>query len=152
MILTLSTTLHIQQLEPSFGISGSCIEWISSYLSNRSSVVSINNSHSTSYFLPFGILQDSVLGPLLFIPHSSKLPRISSSFFLQSQLYADDSYILTLFPNNELSSAISEIPSCIGKIISWIDPMFFKLNPSKNSVQVSGFARACMAVTLIFFV
>ena len=55
-------------------------------------MVSINNFYSAPSSFPFGAPQGSVLGPLLFILHTSEHPRIISSFFLQSQLYADDSY------------------------------------------------------------
>ena len=68
-------SLLIQQLETSFAISGSYLEWISSYLSNRSSVVSISNFYSTHSFFPFGVLQGSVHGPLLFNLHTSKIAR-----------------------------------------------------------------------------
>ena len=89
-----------------------------SFLANRSSVVSTNNSHSTLSSFPFGVPQNSVLGLLLFILYTSELPKIISSFSLQSQLYADDSYIFTPLLKYELSSTISRISSCIGKIIS----------------------------------
>ena len=83
--------LLIQQLETSFRIPGSFLVWMFFYLSNRISVVSIKNSHSTLSSFPFGVYQGFVLGPLFFILHISELPRIISSFSLQSQLYADDS-------------------------------------------------------------
>ena len=47
----------IQQLENFFGISGFCLKWISSNISNWSFVVSINNSHSTPSSFPFGVSQ-----------------------------------------------------------------------------------------------
>ena len=94
---TVDHSLLIQQFETSFGISGSCLKWISSHFSSRSFVVSINNFYSTPSFFPFGVLQCSVLGPLLFILYTSELPKIISSFFLQSQLYAEDSSISTSF-------------------------------------------------------
>ena len=115
---TVDHSLLIQQLETSFGISGSCLKRISSYLSNRSSVVSRNNSHSPPSSFLFGVPQASVLGPLLFILHTSELPRIISSFSLQSQLHADDSYIFTSFPKYELSSTICKMSYCIGETIS----------------------------------
>ena len=62
---TVDHSMLIQQLETSFGISGTCLKWISSYLSNKNSAVSINNSHSTSCF-PFGVFEVSVLGLFLY--------------------------------------------------------------------------------------
>ena len=94
-------------------------------------MVSINNSHSNLSSFPFGVPQGSVLGPLLFILYFHELSRSISSFSLQSQLSADDSYICISFPKYKLFSAISKFSSFIGKIISWSDSMFLKLNPSK---------------------
>ena len=135
LLSTLLTTSYLfsnsKQLETSFGMSGSCLKWIFFYLSNRSSVVSLNNSYFSPFSFPFGVFQKSVLGPLLFILYTSGLSRIISSFSLQSHLYADDSYIFTSFPKYELSSTISKISPCFGKIIFWSDSMFLKLNPSK---------------------
>ena len=68
------------------------------YLSNRSSVVSINNSHSTSPSFPFGVSQGSVLG-FLFILYNSELPKVIPLFSFQSAFHADDSYIFTSFPD-----------------------------------------------------
>ena len=81
-IESLSNSLVIQQLETSIGISGFFLKWIPSYLSNRSSVVFVNNSYSTFSSFPFGVLQASVFGSLLFILHTSVLPKIIPSFSL----------------------------------------------------------------------
>ena len=76
------------------------------YLPNRSFVVFMNNYHSTLPSFLFGVVQVSVPGPLLFILYTFELSRMISSFSLQSQLYADDSYIFTSFPLVDLSSTV----------------------------------------------
>ena len=48
-------SLLIQQLGTSLGSSGFCSKLISSHLSNKSSIVSINKSHSIFSFFPFGV-------------------------------------------------------------------------------------------------
>ena len=93
---TVGHSLLIQQVETSFGISGFCFKWISSYHSNSSSVVFINNSHSTFSSFLFGILQGSVLSPPLCSLYTSKLSKIISQLFHQIQLYADDLHLYSI--------------------------------------------------------
>ena len=59
---TVDHSLLLQHLNPSFGISGSSLSWFISYLSNRSSTVSINNSSSSplcSFWCSSGIFSRS---------------------------------------------------------------------------------------------
>ena len=114
-------SLLLQQLENSFGLSGSCLRWVSSYLSIRYSDFFLNNLYSSPSFFAFGVPQGSILGPFLLILCTSELPRITSIFSFQNQHYADKCYIFTSFLDSHLSSTISNIPSCIEKIISWCD-------------------------------
>ena len=48
-------------------IRGLANEWFKSYLSNRKQYVSINGYDSNLADIKFGVLQGSVLGPLLFL-------------------------------------------------------------------------------------
>ena len=92
-----------------FGISGFSLSCVTSYLSNRSSAVSINNSSSSPLSVPFGVFQRSVLGPLFFILYTSHLPCLMGSFSFQSQLLADDTYIFSSFPLSSLSSTLDRL-------------------------------------------
>ena len=83
---TVDHSLLLQHLNSSFGISGFSLSWLTSPLFNRSSTVSINNS-SSLLSVSFGVLQGSVLGPLLFILYTSHLPSlIEVSFFLMTPI------------------------------------------------------------------
>ena len=136
---TVDHSLLIQQLETSFGIFTSCLKWIFFHLFNRSSVVSMNNSHSTPFSFIWCLSGFCSRSSFLFL--RLELLRIISSLSLQSQLYADDFHIFTSFPKYELSSAISKM-SCIGKISFWSDSLFLKLNHSNlDSIYLSEFSR-----------
>lgn len=50
-----------------YGISGTKLEWFSSYLCDRLQVVRINGIFSQEFFSTSGVPQDSHLGPLLFL-------------------------------------------------------------------------------------
>ena len=54
-----------QRLEYTFGISGSALAWIKSYLGNSSQQVAIGSALSDSRALTIGVPQGSVLGPRL---------------------------------------------------------------------------------------
>ena len=135
---TVDHSLLLQHLNSSFVISGSSLSWPTSYLSNRFSAVSINNFSSSPLSFPFGVLQGSFIGPLLYILYTSHLPCLIESFSFQSQLFADDIYIFSFFPLSSLSSTLARLSLCLSSILSWGDRMHLKLNYSKfNFIYLS---------------
>ena len=58
-----------------YGIKGKANEWFCSYLSNRSQFVSINGFDSEPKTVGIGVLQGSVLGPLLFLIYINDLHK-----------------------------------------------------------------------------
>ena len=73
-----------------YGICGKTAAWIKAFLSNRSQVVSVNGSHSSSRPVPSGVPQGSVLGPVLFLLYINDITEHIQSTM---RLFADDSII-----------------------------------------------------------
>ena len=63
---TIDHHILLSRLQAIFGVSGSAIGWISSYLTDRVQRVVVGHSQSENTSLSTGVLQGSVLGPLLF--------------------------------------------------------------------------------------
>src|SRR3954464_13522456 len=70
---TIDHNILLSRLTSNFGVSGSALSLISSYLSNRSQSVSIQSHVSPSAPISTGVPQGSVLGPLLFCLYTTPL-------------------------------------------------------------------------------
>ena len=87
---TVDHYILLRQLKISLAYGGAVLEWFSSYLTRRSQQVSVDNVMAKSVFLDYGVLQNSVLDPVLFLLYTSDLVELVHSFGLLAHAYADD--------------------------------------------------------------
>ena len=101
-----------------YGISGTCLSWFCSYLSNRRQSVVIANRISPTKELHYGVPQGSVLGPILFVLYIQPLSNIIKQHSLSVHLLADEIQINTSILPQHVHSAISsvEMMSNIGRL------------------------------------
>ena len=78
---TVDDDIMIRPLEMSFGITGTALQWLRSYLSGHSQHVIVNGEQLESLDLPFGVPQGSCLGPLRFTLNSSKFFHVTKTSF-----------------------------------------------------------------------
>ena len=73
-----------------YGIRGQTLDWIRSFLDNRTQAVSVNGTHSSWGKVSSGVPQGSVLGPALFLLYINDIQdHIQSTM----RLFADDSIV-----------------------------------------------------------
>ena len=142
----------LDRLQFDFGISGSALNWIESYLSNRTQRIYIDGVLSSNFNLKFGVPQGSCLGPLLFSLYASKLFNIVESHLPNSHCYADDTQLYIAFRSGndlEETAAITAMESCIADISQWMHSDKLKLNSDKTECLLIGTRQQLQKVSNI---
>jgi hypothetical protein len=125
----------LQRLHISFGLSGTVLDWFSSFLHSRSTRVSHNHCISTALPMEYGVPQGSVLGPILFLVYISDIASIVKLHNINVHLFADD-ILLYHSAQSESASILGEnISACIDSISLYLSSNRLLLNSSKTQVM-----------------
>lgn len=113
-----------------FGVADSTLGWFKSYLADRSIVVKIHNTLSTTRPMVLGIPQGSVLGPFIFIYYLNALLTLIERNCpnLHIVTYADDTTLLYPIKKNEIANSITEL----NDYLSYVHNLFRVLRLSIN--------------------
>jgi retron-type reverse transcriptase len=110
------------------GVSGTALNWFSSYLSGREQIVCYNDDQSSSMKLTSGVPQGSVLGPLLFNLYMAPLGKYLTSVGIPHHIYADD--ILVYARNDQISLTLCQ--KALDYIEKWMAVNYLSINASKT--------------------
>ena len=93
---TVDHDILMGRLQTSFGICGAALSWFSSFVRDRTQTVVINSQRSKTSLVASGVLQGSVLGPILFILYSANIGLIAEKNRLNFHSYDDDSELYVI--------------------------------------------------------
>jgi hypothetical protein len=130
-----------------YGISGSALALISSYLSNCTQSVSINSTLSSPSPVLTGVPQGSVLGPLLFSLYTSPMSLIFKNSKVSYHLYADDTQLYISFQSSDSVDSLITISSTLDLVHSWLTSNRLTVNPSKTEYLLIGTPQQRSKVT-----
>ena len=113
----------IELLTGWYGISGTALNWVRSYLSNRVQRAELLVKLGEPFKTDYGVPQGSVLGPLLFTVYTTPLSSVISRHNIYHHLYAADTHIFLSLSKTDLTVA---------------GPAVLKLNPDKTEFILIG--------------
>ena len=109
-----------------YGIRGPAYALVENYLTSRNQFVTFSNTSSSTKPINIGVLQGSILGPLLFLIYINNLPNAINS---TPRLFTDEPCLIL-----QQSSLSALEKACSDKLIQlkWCDANKIQINPNKS--------------------
>jgi len=134
---TINFDVLADRLKVDFGIDGVALEWLLSFLINRTQYVAVGSSRSTPVACLSCVTQGNVLGPLLFALYISPVDNVVSAHRLHRHQYADDTQLyMAVRPAD--NSPLEAASQCISDVSSWFLENGMLLNPNKTEAVLFG--------------
>ena len=135
---TLDHSSIIELLSGWYGISGTALNWVRSYLSNRVQRLKLLDKLGEPFKTDYGVPQGSVLGPLLFTLYTTPLSSVISRHTICHHLYADDTHIYLSLSKTDPEMSLSLVQQCLQDVSDWMIASKLKLNPDKTEFILIG--------------
>ena len=117
-----------------YGIRGDEHSWFTSYLTDRTQSVSLENVTSDSMDISYGVPQGSILGPLLFTLYINDLPSVTKT--CKAILYADDTAII--YSEKQKEQIEKHLNDDMAIVKTWLDENKLTLNVKKTKSMLIG--------------
>ena len=137
--------LHKCQTE--FGISGTLLHWLKSYLSNRTQRVQIRNSFSRPSKINAGCPQGSVLGPILALMY---LNDLSNRTYNDILFFADDTSIFASHSSQTLLETEQTLQHDLDEIHKYGQKWAITFNSEKTIQQTFSLKSSNQQPNLVF--
>ena len=110
---TTDHTIPLHHLEHVFGIHDTALHWFSSYLTNRTQTVTVNNCSPTPVTISCGVPRGSVLGPVLVILYTAPLSDVMDIHSVFHHSFADVTQFQKSARPQQADELIQSMQQCI---------------------------------------
>ena len=142
----------LQRLQSEFGVSGTALSWIWSYLTDRKQFIKLGLRNSPETKLEVGIPQGSVLGPLLFTVYCSPAADVIVSHGVRHHQHADDTQLHLAKRANNIAAGLSTLATCTSDVKLWFMQNDLQLNPDKSEALMMGTANQLQSASSLTLV
>jgi len=132
--------LHVKS-----GIMGTVLAWLQSYISNRSQCIKLGKYASALAQCTSGVLQVSVLGPIVFAVYTSPVGDLTERFGIHHHQFADDTQIHLALRSCDIQNGLAH---CRVALKQWYLRNGLLLNDDKSEAICTGTsAQLCSSST-----
>ena len=128
-------------------MSDTVLSWIRSYLTDRKQFVKLGQHKSSETKLEVGVIQGSVLGPLLFAVYCSLVIDVIASHGIRYHQYADDTQLHLAMRADNTATNLSVLAACTADVKLWFMQNGLQLNPDKSEAVIMGTANQLRAAS-----
>jgi len=136
-----------QQLEHQFGLHGTALQWVRSYLSGRTFRIVYSDVTSFSGYVTCSVPQGSVLGPLLFILFLVDLADRVTKYCMSLHAYADDTQLYLHFCRSVITSSVDQLACCILDTGHWMSAKRLRLNTDNTELLFTSSSHSCATLS-----
>ena len=110
----------IHRLSTAFGLHGTVLSLIESFIHHRSPTVSFGGQLSAESQVVFGVPHGRLLGPLLFLLYTADVISIAHRHDIITHSYADDTQLCCHSPESTCDSLPQRVIVCISAVGQWM--------------------------------
>ena len=115
-----------------YGIKGTTLTWLKSYLSNRKQYIYVDNISKQLLEITCGVPQGSILGPLLFLIYVNDFYKASNT--LNEVMFADDTNLF--LSHKDLNTLFLNMNTELHKVSTWFKSNKLSLNIDKTKWSI----------------
>ena len=133
---TIDHPILVHRIHTDVGFTDAVLQWFSSYLTDRTHYISLSSHCSASAPVHLGVLQGTVLGPMLFTMYIKPLSAIINSHSIIHHSFSDDLQLQMSALPDKISELLHTMQSCISDVKAWATANMLKLNDNKTELML----------------